>query len=270
MVPKIIHYCWFGAGSKSNKIIECINSWEKFLPDYQLIEWNENNFDIHCCPYVEEAYNEHKWAFVAYYARLKILYEYGGIYLDTDVEIIKDLQTLVDHGNFMGVENNNGVDCPLINPGLIMCAEKGAKYVKDIMDTYENEHFVINGKNTSKFTIVARTTEILKTRYNLKKDVNIQYLDNLIIYPKQYFCPLDYRSGELQITRETYCIHWYAASWLTKKQKQRQTKSTKIYRLFPNKIAELIYKIYFKLGAISDIYEDQGFKGILDRIGIRK
>ena len=71
MVPKIIHYCWFGAGSKSNKIIECINSWKKFLPDYQLIEWNENNFDIHCCPYVEEAYNEHKWAFVQIMLDLK-------------------------------------------------------------------------------------------------------------------------------------------------------------------------------------------------------
>ena len=140
MIPKVIHYCWFGGNPMPKLAKKCIKSWKKYLPDYEIIEWNESNFDINCCNYVKEAYQEQKFAYVSDYARLKIIYDNGGIYLDIDVEIIKPLDDLLKYDSFFGFENPE-----FIATGLGFGAVKHNKIVKQMMDEYGNNHYHIEG-----------------------------------------------------------------------------------------------------------------------------
>ena len=136
MIPKVIHYCWFGRNPLPPLALKCIESWKKFFPDYEIKEWNEDNFDINIIPYTKEAYEAKKYAFVSDYARFWILYQYGGVYFDTDVEVIKDMRPLVVCGNFMGKEigalmkTKNGNEVACVNPGLGLAASKGNLFLK--------------------------------------------------------------------------------------------------------------------------------------------
>ena len=164
MIPKIIHYCWFGGNPLPKDALVCIASWKKFLPDYEIKEWNESNFDVNCCPYVREAYEAKKYAFVSDYARFSVLYQEGGLYFDTDVEIIKNMDYIVAAGNFMGFEqnlatkiSNSGVKLG-VNPGLALGARKGLEFDKEILEFYETRtHFDMN-----EGTVVDYTTNILR------------------------------------------------------------------------------------------------------------
>ena len=126
MIPKIIHYCWFGGNPLPELAIKCIESWKKYLPDYEIKEWNESNFDINCCAYVREAYEAKKWAFVSDYARFWILYQHGGLYFDTDVELIKSIDDLIVKGAFMGCEPWNAA--PALSLSLIHISEPTRPY----------------------------------------------------------------------------------------------------------------------------------------------
>lgn len=222
MIPKIIHYCWFGRGKKPALAERCIASWKRYLPDYEIKEWNEDNFDIHCTPYVEEAYRVRKYAFVSDYARFWILYHYGGIYFDTDVEVIKPLEGVISKGCFMGVEDN-GLDHsetqrPLhdgeyyVNPGLGIGAEPGMEVCREMLDSYEHSHFVLADNKLNMDNVVARMTRILFA-HGLQITDQIQIVDGFIIYPKDYMCPVCTTDGHLRITDNTFSIHHYAASW---------------------------------------------------------
>lgn len=205
MIPKTIHFCWFGGNNLPEDAKKCINSWKKYLPDFDIKEWNEGNFDIECCEYVKQAYKMKKWAFVSDYARFWILYHYGGLYFDTDVEIIKDMHSIIERGAFMGCETID--KCA---PGLGLGVNPGLGLYKEILDYYQQLHFDM--KNGITETVVDHTTHILK-KHGWEGNGSIELIDGIYVYPPEYFCPMDYTTGSLNITDNTYAIHWYSASW---------------------------------------------------------
>lgn len=225
MIPKTIHYCWFGGNPLPALAQKCIHSWKKYLPDYTIIEWNESNFDVSCVPYVREAYEAKKFAFVSDYARFWILYNHGGVYFDTDVEIIKPIDHIIEKGAFMGIENQIGSFIQ-VSPGLGIGCEAYHPFYKEMLDAYANIHFVINGSYNYK-TIGQYNTELLRNK-GLQNINNIQTVDNITIYPFDYFSPIDTTTKRIHITANTCAIHHYAGSWLDGKESKFKVKLRKV------------------------------------------
>lgn len=218
-IPKIINYCWFGNNKKSKLIEKCIKSWKKYCPEYKIIEWNEENFDINSNKYVKEAYENKKWAFVSDYVRLFAIYNNGGIYLDTDVELIKPLDELLKYDVFFSSENNKN-----INTGLGFGAKKNNCVIKELIDSYENISFV--NKKTGNLDLTPcthRNTDTLNKIYgDISNYINKVIEENIIILGKEYFCPFDSRTGKMSKTKNTIGIHWFNASWRSKKINLRE------------------------------------------------
>lgn len=242
MIPKIIHYCWFGRGQMPELAQKCIASWKKFLPDYEIKEWNEDNFDVNIIPYTQEAYKAKKYAFVSDYARFWILYQYGGLYFDTDVEIIRPMQKIIEHGAFMGCEHDaTETTLPCVAPGLGLGVEAHSALYKDILDLYASLHFR-NPNGTLNFkTVVQYTTEVL-VRYGLACQFGLQFVGGISIYPKEYFCPIDYRTKECVITSQTVSIHHYAESWHGSKHKLYKILSKILGKKMVHILSELLKK----------------------------
>lgn len=211
MIPKVIHYCWFGRNPLPELAVKCIDSWKSYLPDYEIKEWNEDNFDVNIIPYTAEAYRAGKYAFVSDYARFWILYHYGGLYFDTDVEIIRSMDNIISQGPFMGFENN-GDTTTGVAPGLGLGVNPGLGLYNEILDYYAQEHFLYDNGKPNLQTIVVRVTEILK-QHGLKEENNFQTVAGVNIYPFDYFCPIRVTDGKLCVTEHTVSIHHYAASW---------------------------------------------------------
>lgn len=212
MIPKMIHYCWFGGNPIPKRFKEYMKSWKRFCPDYEIVEWNEHNFDISANEYCKEAYTAGKWAFVSDFARLKIIYEHGGIYLDTDVELVKSLQPLLhDDIGFIGFQNSEE-----INSGLGFAAASGNVCVKQMLNTYQTRHFL---QKTGSYDLtpcpVANTSALLRCglKTGRKASEAIQELEGMRVLPVNYLNPLNLNRNVLRITDETYAIHHYAASW---------------------------------------------------------
>lgn len=258
-IPKIIHYCWFGGNPLPEMAVKCIDSWKKFFPDYEIKEWNESNFDVHCCNYVEEAYQARKWAFVSDYARFWILYREGGLYFDTDVEVIKPFDDILDKGAFMGCEI--AIKCVRglnlgVNPGLGLGANPGLGLYKEILDSYNTRHFMREDGSVNVATVVDITTEILK-QHGWRGDGTIERVCDVNIYPPDYFCPMDYCTGQLNITANSHSIHWYSASWFTQSDRiimniqrwcnNRFGKDNRIHRVldFPFRVCAKLEKLGF-------------------------
>lgn len=221
MIPKIIHYCWFGHNPLPELAIKCIDSWKKFLPDYEIREWNEDNFDVNIIPYTEAAYKAKKYAFVSDYARFWILYKYGGVYFDTDVEVIRPMDDIIEIGPFMGCEKStNKGTTPSVAPGLGLGVTPGLDLYKDILEFYHGYEFVLKSDSYKMVTIVDITTNIL-LRHGLKNEPGIQFIDGVYIYPSEYFCPIDIITKRLRITENSRTIHHYAASWTNQTLKKR-------------------------------------------------
>ena len=215
MIPKIIHYCWFGRGEKPRLAQKCIASWKKYMPDYEIIEWNEDNLDIEINPYTKMCYEQKKYAFLTDYYRLVIVSQYGGIYFDTDVEVIKNMDDIIAKGPFMGCEKRN-INCltksPAIAPGLGLGVTPGFPLYKDLLNVYDKKHlFSRLGKIEE--TIVGITTRLLEERGLVQDNEGIWHCLDLNIYPEEYFCPKNYYTGELVITPNTCSIHHYTATW---------------------------------------------------------
>lgn len=215
MIPKKIHYCWFGRNPLPESALKCIASWRKYLPDYEIIEWNEDNFDVDSIPYTAQAYQAKKYAFVSDYARFKILYEHGGIYFDTDVEVIKPIDDIIAKGPFMGFEINPCAERPngAVNPGLGLGVGAGHDLYKEIIDAYGQFQFMNTNGELNQTTVVIYTSNIL-IKKGLTAKKGIQQVDGIFLYPKEYFNPLDDNTGRLVITENTHSIHWYSKTWL--------------------------------------------------------
>lgn len=210
-IPSIIHYCWFGGGEKPEIVQKCIDSWKKNLPEYEIIEWNEENFDIECNLYVKEAYNAKKFAFVSDYVRVYVLYKFGGIYLDTDVEVFKPFDNMLHHDSFWGFEQENYIATSTIG------AMKGNKLIKTFLDSYEGKEFIKEDGNHDELTNVAIVTNILKNA-GLKLNGEYQEISGMgAFYPQTYFSPYDYINCRKFITENTYAMHHFYKSWLPPK-----------------------------------------------------
>lgn len=216
-IPKIIHYCWFGRNEKPEIVTKCIESWKNILRDYEIIEWNEENFDINCNQYVKEAYENKKYAFVSDYVRVNALYNIGGIYLDTDVEVFKSLDVFLDEDSFWGFEEKNYIATSTIG------AKKGNKLIKQFLDFYEGKSYIEMIKNLETSTNVQIVTRIFK-EIGFKMNGEKQTIDNIgTIYPQAYFSPYDYINYYNKKTDKTYTIHHFYKSWISPKDKMKSS-----------------------------------------------
>lgn len=243
MIPKKIHYCWFGRNPLPESAQKCIDSWKKYLPDYEIIEWNEDNFDVNCIPYTAQAYIAKKYAFVSDYARFKILHEHGGLYFDTDVEVIRPMDDIIENGPFMGFEINpdGKACCGAVAPGLGLGAIAEMDIYSDILDAYSDFRFLNEDGSQNMKTVVLYITEILQTK-GLSSNNGIQAIEGLTIYPQDYFNPLDSLTGKLLITPNTRSIHWYTMSWLN--QSALRTKISRLsHRIIPPKFTSKLKRL---------------------------
>lgn len=241
MIPKVIHYCWFGRSPLPELATKCIASWRKFFPDYEIREWNEDNFDVNILPYTSEAYQAKKYAFVSDYARFWILYHYGGLYFDTDVEVIKGMDDVIARGNFMGYEeiSEKAAHPNPIAPGLGLGFAPGLGVIREILDQYMDIRFIKNGK-ANETTVVKYATDIVQRhKINKYKDGIDVIDDGIYLYSPEYFCPLNYYTGKLTITDNTRTIHHYTASWMTAKQKRNK----KIADILGSRLASIIINL---------------------------
>lgn len=225
MIPKKIHYCWFGGNAKSKLAKKCIDSWKKYCPDYEIIEWNESNFDVTQNNYLKFCYENKKWAFLSDMARLMIVYSEGGIYFDTDVEMIKNMDSMLGYGAFFGFENRKN-----IATGLGFGAEAHHPVIKDMLKPYEELQM---GKDPSYplVTCPQLNTAALKT-WGLQLTGDKQYLKDMIILPADYMNPYDDPTGMLKKTENTLTIHWYSKSWLDRKSIVKSKITRPFHRIF--------------------------------------
>ena len=230
MIPKTIHYCWFGGKEKPKSVMKCIASWQKFCPNYVIKEWNEQNFDVYAIPYTRDAYQDGKYAFVSDVARFKVLYDEGGVYFDTDVELIKPIDDLVGHGAFMGWEKADALGNMHVNPGLGLAAPKEFPFYKEVLDGFAELPYYLDNGQWNSYTMITLVTDLLKEK-GLTMDGSLQTVNSLTIYPSDYLCPMDSLTGEIHLTDNTFAIHHYTMSWLPNSTQWRVKLMRKIRKL---------------------------------------
>ena len=223
MIPKIIHYCWFGRGEKPELAKKCIASWKKFCPDFEIREWNEDNCDYLAMPFMAEAYAAKKYAFVSDVMRLVVLEQYGGVYFDTDVEVVRDISPLLNDEGFIGFENNR-----FVNSGQVMAAVPHQPIVQAMIDEYKKLHYMQPDSSVMPVGCPRLNSAVLE-RFGLIRNGQEQIVAGIHVYPDDYFNPMDSTTGKLTKTENTYSIHWYSMSWLPKRT-QMKAKLGRIVR----------------------------------------
>ena len=226
MIPKVIHYCWFGGGPLPNLAQQCIASWKKHCPDYEIVEWNEQNYPLDQTPdYVEEAIEAKRWAFATDYIRLDVVYRYGGIYLDTDVELLKGLDELLQHTAFFGRDRSGE-----ISTGLGFGAEPGQECVRLLRDDYLGVHFRTGPMSYDLRPCPQRNKRIFDA-YGFPADATeMEERAGITVYPKEYFSPMDAQTQQLHLTENTCSIHHFAASWKTEREMRSHKRRQKMVR----------------------------------------
>ena len=223
MIPKKIHYCWFGRGEKPKLAIRCIESWKKYCPDFEIIEWNEDNYDVNKNEYTSWCYRNKKWAFLSDYVRLDVVNEHGGIYFDTDVELVKSLDELLEYDAFYGFEKDN-----IVNTGEGLGSVSGHSVIRAMIDEYESLNI------DDSFTAIGCPT--LNTKALVKLGIHLdgkrQNVYGAEILPVDYLNPYDDPTGRLNKTSNTFCIHWYSKSALSKKQIIKSKITRPFHRIF--------------------------------------
>lgn len=232
MIPKVIHYCWFGRGPMPKLALKCIESWKKYCPDYEIKEWNEDNFDLDLYPYVREAYDARKFAFVTDVVRLYALYHEGGIYMDTDVEVIKPLDSLLAYDAVSGFESPTQIQTGL------MASRDGHPLFKELLDEYNGIHFVRPDGTLDTTTNVIRISNTCR-EYGLRLDNTLQTVRGFTLLPKDFLCPIEHEGHRLVLTPNTLCIHHFAGSWVTGKALWKK----RVARLLGSNLTLLIIKI---------------------------
>ncbi len=239
MIPKTIHYCWFGGASLDAKSKKCIESWKTYFPDYQIVRWDERNFDINQIPFMKEAYEHHKWAFVSDVARIIIVYQYGGIYFDTDVEVIASYEDILAESpnGFFGFEVTG-----YVNSGLGFAAEKGNLFLAELIEKYKDISFSACINSLERIACPIIMTELMKNQGYAVAD-RFQTFREFSIYPTSYFSPLDYDTGKLELRKETHSIHWGNASWNDEASRQMRSSIQRYNRIFGKMIGEKLFGI---------------------------
>lgn len=225
MIPKKIHYCWFGGKELPKMAEKCIKSWKKYCPDYEIIRWDESNFDLDCCPYVRQAYDNKKFAFVTDYVRLYAMYTYGGVYMDTDVEVTKNLDVFLEHEGFSGFESETQI------PTGIMAGRQGFPLFEHLLSYYEGRDFVKEDGSFDMTTNVVTITAMLSKK-GFVPNGKYQVVAGFVLYPPEVFCPYDNATGVLNKTEKTAAIHWFNKSWLSPGQRLRSKLTKPFHRIF--------------------------------------
>lgn len=259
MIPKIIHYCWFGGNPLPETAKKCIDSWRKFCPDFEIKEWNERNYDVHKIPYSSQAYTAKKYAFVSDYARFDIVYRLGGIYFDTDVEVLKPLAPILADGAFFAME-----EAGRVNSGLGLAAESGHPIYAEILQNYRAHDFLRDGGRCDLTTVVTRVTDILK-RHGLRNEDCIQTIAGIKIYPSEYFSPKNTKTQKLTITANSYTIHHFDASWVIPLRK----KYLNAYAALVPKLGVTLTSLLLLPWRFVCIIKEVGFGGLCKRLGER-
>ena len=223
MIPKVIHYCWFGRGKMPALASKCFESWKTYLPDYKLKLWNEESFDVNSITYVKEAYNARKFAFVTDYVRLHALYNYGGIYMDTDVEVIRNMDDLINYPAFSGFENEVYV------PTGIIASEQHGEWTKEQLEYYRDRHFLLPDRTYDLTSNTQIISQIMSSNGFVLKNSYQVYNNCMHIFPMDYFCAKSH-TGIVTITQNTYCIHHLAGSWYPLRYKVKRFLFRKIIR----------------------------------------
>ncbi|MBW3090918.1 glycosyltransferase family 32 protein [Bifidobacterium miconisargentati] len=215
-IPKIIHYCWFGPNDLPARERACIESWKRLMPDYEIMFWNEETFDISGSLYAKQAYEKGKYAFVSDYARMRALYDYGGVYLDTDVEALSSLDKFLGNKAFVGFENRT-----MVGTGIIG-AEAHSPVIERMLDYYDHHAFVDANGNMDPTTNVVILTDIL-TDLGFERANSEQDLGEIHVYERDIFCPKKLGEDEFAVTDRSVTIHRFSGSWLTEREKRRGT-----------------------------------------------
>ena len=245
-IPKVIHYCWFGGNPLGEEELACIKSWQKYMPDYAIARWDETNFDVHGIRYCEQAYEAKLWAFVSDYARFAILYEHGGVYFDTDVELIKPIDDILARGPFMGcgTDGTGATNSCAVASGLGLAAYPGLDLYESILEYYKHCDLIKPDGSYDMTSVVERTNSILR-EHGLDDSIGIQEVAGVVIYPAEYFNPMDFLTGTITITPNTRSIHHYSMSWYEESRKtqvriQRALISAGLSKLIADPIARFL------------------------------
>lgn len=247
MIEKKIHYCWFGDKPLPKEYQDYIAGWKRLCPDYEVIEWNEKNYDVTKVPYMAQAAKAGKWSFVSDYLGFDVVYEYGGIYLDTDVELVRSLDPVLDNEAFFAIEENEaGLE---VAPGLGFGARAKHPLLKKLRDMYLDVDFIASDGSLNMLAVPVYTTkELEKLGYERKNE--LQKLDDVVIYPTKYFAPMDFLTGEIVITEKTLSIHHYSALWQSQTNLKHIQTIRKINRTFGKKLGMKInlgFRAYWAL-----------------------
>ena len=230
-IPKIIHYCWFGKSRIPDRYREWMKSWKKYCPDYEIVEWNEDNYDVYKNNYMAEAYEAKKWGFVPDYARLDIVSQHGGIYLDTDVEVVQNLDPLLSQSAFCGFEETYSIAL-----GLGFGAVSGNAYILAMREAYEGKHFK---KSDGNYDLTPSPTYQTRTliEHGLQPTGRFQILEDLAVYPKVFFSPMNHYNRKVNKNHHTFTIHHFDGSWVGNGEKEEWAQFAEIYARMSNNCA---------------------------------
>lgn len=241
MIPKKIHYFWFGKSNKPEIVLKYIESWKKYFPEYEIIEWNESNFNVNCCEYTKQAYEAKKYAFVSDYARIYVLYNIGGIYFDTDIEVCKSFDDLLKERKMvLGFEDNHYVLT------AFMASKSGMECFKYLLDKYQSKSFLMKNGKYDTLPNPVIVTEVIE-KCGLVPNGQHQVFDaECEIYPYEYFSAFNIPKQTLMVTEKTYSIHHCMGTWQTKREKFKPWVKSKMITFIGENIFNSIKNKFYK------------------------
>lgn len=222
MIPKKIHYCWFGRNPKPQMAEKCIASWKKYCPDYEIIEWNEDNFDVNMNGYTCMCYGQKKYAFLSDYVRLLVVAEQGGVYFDTDVELLRPIDELLENEAFFGFETPE-----YVASGLGFGSVAHGTAIEAMLREYD---FLLDGTQGVRGCPKLNTAALEKL--GLVRDGSRQTVTGALVLPAECLNPYESSTGRLKKTKNTYSVHWYSASWMRKRTKIKTAITRPLHRIF--------------------------------------